>query len=211
MNRSAIAILGLTVFVHVGCATRSHVGEAPPTTQTATDVNPEFSEPSFWLGKDAVASAQAGDFDTLWNAADRVSRDLLFRIDRQDRRGGVLTTVPTVSAQFFEPWRQELQSGDDLAKSSVATIRRTIYFTFEKTGDGYSVTPKVLVEREAIAERRVSGYLGRGYFRRDPTNATYGTRETDAGQNLAGGYWYATGRDEALEKVVADRISSVVK
>ena len=201
----------LALFPLIGCATRPAAVESVATTQKATDEDPQLSDASFWLNKPAVASAEADDFDSLWNAADRVSRDLLFRIDRQDRRGGVLTTIPTVSAQFYEPWRQELQTGDDLATSSIATTRRTIRYDFVKEGDRYIVSPKVLIERQAIAERRISGYLGRTYFRRDPNLAAYGTRETDAGVNLADSYWYATGRDEPLEKVLADRINEIVR
>jgi hypothetical protein len=204
------AIILAFAFTAIGCANRPAAVEPTPTTQKVTDVDAQSAEPSYWLEQEAVAKVSDDDFETLWNAADRVSRDLLFGIDRQDRRSGLMTTRPTVSAQFFEPWRQELQSGDDLAKSSVATIRRTIYYEFAKSDVGYTVTPKVLIERQAITERRISGFLGRNYFRRDASLKAYGTRETDAGHQIQDSYWYAIGRDKALEKVVAERIAAIV-
>lgn len=200
-------LLGLFVtgalFV-AGCASDPSPVAPVADSGMATDIDPQTVEPQYWLGRPAVASVEGNDFDRLWNAADRVARDLLFKIDRQDRRAGVLTTAPTISAQFYEPWRRELQTADDLAESSVATIRRSIRFDFDKEGDRYTVVPKVLVERQTISERRVSGQLTRAYFRRE--RGQYGSRELDAGEAISDAYWYAIGRDEALEKRIAEKM-----
>lgn len=192
-----------------GCESSNLVEPTPmPTTRTATDVPPELAEPSYWYAQPADHQTAASSFEALWDAAQTVSRDLLFKIDRQDLRAGVLTTQPLVSAQWFEPWRTELQSADSLADSSIATIRRTVRYEFLKQADAYVVAPKVLIERQAISERRVSGSLNRLYFRRDRELDAYGTRETDAGVAIPDSYWYAIGRDEALEAHLVEKINS---
>jgi hypothetical protein len=202
-HTTGLLLIGVAV---IGCSSASAPLAAVPSTQRATDIDPAAATPAYWLAQPAVESVNADGFDTLWDASARVARDLLFQIDREDRRSGLLTTRPSVSPQFFEPWRRELQGGEELRKSSVATIRRTLQFTVERAGSGYVVTPKVLVERQVIRERRVSGQLTRNYFRGDTTGTISGSREADAGQTLPDTYWYAIGRDEALERELARRI-----
>ncbi len=209
MRRIGVALLGIFGIASFGCQAGSTRTLAPtPTTtaRSATDIDPALGEPEYWLSQPARASVTGPSFDGLWNAADEVSRTLLFKIDRQDRRNGLLTTQPAVSAQWFEPWRRELQTQKDLADSSIATIRRTIRYEFSRQGDEFVVTPKVLVERLAVAERRVSGALSRTYFRRDRSLNAYGTRESDEGIILADSYWYPIGRDWALEQHLTDLI-----
>ncbi|HEX8342982.1 MAG TPA: hypothetical protein VF624_18920 [Tepidisphaeraceae bacterium] len=200
------SLLLLACAAAAGCTSGQPPVAAVPSTQTATDADPATAEPAYWLAKPAVDSVSGEDFDALWDASARVARDLLFQLDRQDRRSGMLTTLPMVSAQFFEPWRRELQDAAELRKSSVATLRRTLHFTIDRAGSGYVVTPRVIVERQAIRERRVSGQLTRTYFRADSTGTISGSRAADAGQTIPDSYWYAVGRDEALEHELARRI-----
>jgi hypothetical protein len=98
-----------------------------------------------------------------------------------------------------------LQTAGNLADSSIAAIRRTIQYQIVKDADRYVVTPKVLVERQAITDRRVSGVLGRGYFRADPDAS--GSRSIDAGETIPDSYWYAIGRDDALESRLVELIN----
>jgi len=206
-----VATLGLFGLAGLGCetTTRTMVPTPPTTTQSVTDTDPALSEPEYWLSQPARYSAANPSFDVLWDASDEVSRNLLFKIDRQDRRTGLLTTLPSISAQWFEPWRRELQTTKNLSDSSVATIRRTILYEFSKDGDGFVVKPKVLVERQAITERRVSGTLSRSYFRRDINS--YGSREADQGEIIADSYWYPIGRDWALEERLVQKINDLIK
>lgn len=151
----------------------------------------------------------ASSFERLWNACAQVARDRHFAIDRRDYRGGVLTTEPLTSAQFFEPWRRDAITFDAVAESSLSTIRRTIRFEFTRHADGtFSVVPHVLVERYSSAERRItSAQLYRSAFRK--TTAT-GSRETDRGVALPTRYWYRIGNDPALEKDLAEAVQSRV-
>ncbi len=147
----------------------------------------------------------ANNFDRLWRACADAARDRRFVIDRRDYRGGVLTTEPLVSAQFFEPWRRDAITPDAVAESSLATIRRTIRFEFTRQeGDRFTVIPRVTVERYSSGERRItSATLYRSAFRR--TTAT-GTRESDRGVVLPPRYWYNVGNDAALEKALAEAV-----
>ena len=147
----------------------------------------------------------ARNFDRLWAACADAARDRQFTLDRQDYRGGVLTTAPLVSGQFFEPWRRDTLTADAAAESSLATIRRTLRFEFTRHENGaFSVVPRVQVERYSLAERRItSAMLYRSAFRK--TTAT-GTRESDRGIPLPARYWYSIGNDPVLEKDLAEAV-----
>lgn len=204
--RACFLGVSLSLLTAAGC-----VSTSAPTTQPMTDVDPQLAEPDYWYAQPALSTVAGTDFDQLWSAAEKTARALMFAIDRQDRRGGVLTTVPTTSSQFFEPWRQEQRDSYETAQSSLATIRRTIRFEFAKQEDGsYLVTPKVLIERLAQAENRVTNVVLYKTAFRPPRlagdMAAFGTRETDKGIYLPKKYWYAIGRDSALESAIADNM-----
>jgi hypothetical protein len=181
-----------------------------PSTQPVTAVDPRLAEPSYWYAQAATSTVVASDFDALWSAADSAARSRFFPIDRRDPRLGLLTTEPVVSQQWFEPWRRDTLDADALADSSLATIRRTIRFEFERRDDGsYAVSPKVLIERYSVAENRITSVvLYRSAFKlgRTTEQTPYGTRESDRGIYLPSRYWYAVGRDGALEQALAGDI-----
>lgn len=201
--RRLLVLLPLMILTLAGCESSSRLaGTAAPAPLDETPV--EVSE---LLARPATATATGSDFEALWRACEETSRGLLMPIDRSDRRGGILTTEPTVSAQFFEPWRRDVRTPADATASSLATIRRTVRFEFARRADGgFEVTPKVIVERQSLAERRTTAILpSRTYFRpvRDTEVAPFGTRETDRGVSLPRNYYYPVGRDEQLERAIA--------
>jgi hypothetical protein len=188
------------VIALAGCA--SNKPTKPPATMpsTATRV------PAYWYERPGVASVTARDFDRLWHAAEATARHFGFRPDRLDFRDGVLTTEPLVSKQWFEFWRNDVATLDDLADSSIATHRRTLRFDIDKSEDGaYTATPRVVIERYAQAERPITAsvHLRNAFRNPKQRDRAFGTAETDRGVFLPRQYWYATGRDEALEKNVA--------
>ncbi len=182
----------------------------PPATQPATAVDPATTQPSFWLDRPASAVASGGDFYTLWAACEDVARDFLFRLDRIDYRSGVLTTLPLVSGQFFEPWRRDARTTYDRTESSLATIRRSIRFEFTRLPDQtWQVTPKVLVERQAITEQRITAVVRyRSVFAPavNPRQRAVGTHESDQGIILPPRYWYPLRRDEVFEQALAQAV-----
>ena len=211
MRTAGVWVAGLITVAAcgAGCVSADH-DHSPPTTApaVATDVDPARADPEFWLNQSPALNVTSTDYEKLWQSAERVSHDYLFTIDRRDRRLGLLSTVPNVSPQFFEPWRRELQTASDVAYSSTASYRRTIYWQFGRDGDAYAVTPKVLIERESFQEQRISGLLSRAYFHPTPQQEEriYGTRETDQNLILPATYWYPVGRDFAFEQKLVEKM-----
>jgi hypothetical protein len=206
------AIGGIAALILTGCITHS---QHPSAAQPSTAIDPATTQPSYWLEQPATATVTGIDFDRMVDACEDVAGDYLFKIDRVDYRSGVVITAPTVSSQWYEPWRRDNQTLRDVEESSVATIRRTIRFEFTRLPDGvsYEVSPKVLVERQSVAEKRITSVvLYRGVFTagRGRERAT-GTRESDVGIILPARYWYPIRRDAAFERLLAREVEKKLK
>ena len=204
VNRDAgVASTVLITMILAGC--QIHQPPDAPTTRPSLST----TQPSYWLSLPAAATNESSDFEQLWKACDKAARHFGFVLDRLDRRMGVITTQPLISKQFFELWRPDVATADDLERSSLATYRRTLRFQIQKLdgGRGFRATPSVLIERQAVAERPIvaSIYL-RQAFRADHRHHPSGTPESDQGILLPQQYWYPTGRDTALEKQVAENV-----
>jgi hypothetical protein len=203
-NFRFLILLGMALS---GCITTP---QHPAATQPSTTIDPILAEPNYWYSQPAYATVDAADFEKLFGACEDVSRDFLFKIDRIDYREGVLTTVPLVTAQFFEPWRRDARTDYDMWESSIAATRRTIRFEFKRQPDeSWQVVPKVLVERQSISEKRISSVVRYrnvftvvGSLRARP----YGSREADVGIALPERYWYALRRDEVFERALAEAV-----
>jgi hypothetical protein len=154
------------------------------TTQPATAIDVVQADPEYWLGRPATVHALSTDFDALWEAAEETARDHHFTIDRRDQRFGLLTTHPVISKQWFEPWRKDASSADDVFVNSLGTLRRTIRFEFAEEAGRFTAAPKVLVERYSVIDPK------------------YRAQESDAPT----AYWYALGRDTGLERRLAQAV-----
>jgi hypothetical protein len=186
-----------------GCAI--HQPPNAPTTQPSLAT----TQPSYWLSMPATSAVSASDFNQLWKDCQKTAHHYGFTIDRLDLRAGVITTQPLVSKQFFEFWRPDVVTMDDLMRSSLATYRRTLRFQISKAeGGGYRAEPSILIERYVRAEKTITAsiYL-RKAFQNDKGKPSVGTPEADQGVFLPRQYWYPTGRDTALEKRVADNLA----
>jgi len=82
----------------------------------------------------AKLSASQRNFEALWLATTEVLHKYHFRLDRQDRRAGVITTKPILGKHFFEFWRRDTVTPYDLAESSLQTIYRTVMVTIRRAG-----------------------------------------------------------------------------
>ena len=209
--------LSLAALLLVGCAAPARF--ANTTRPSSRPI--EQATPAYWYAQPPVASANSQDFDALADACQAVAAHFFFPPDFIDYRDGILQTLPVVSGQWFEPWRREQQTVDDVAESSLATVRRTIRFEITRGADlpgshlpglprsGWTAVPKVLVERESVAERRITTpTYYTSFFRRD-INA-YGTRLSDVGLDVPTDYFYPTGRDGAMERKLASMIRARV-
>jgi hypothetical protein len=209
MNPLRIADCGLRIALLslvAGCA--SGGSSAEPVA-----LNPATTQPSYWYQQPSEFSVTSNDFDLLWHACEQAARERLFAIDRMDYREGVMTTDPMVSGQFLEPWRRDAQTLGDRAESSLISTRRTIRFEFEKVDAQWRVTPKIIVERQTIAERRLTSAVAyREAFARSRGNQRpRGSREADEGILLPGRYWYPLRRDAELERNVASDVGRIVR
>lgn len=183
----------------------------PSATQPATAIDPATTQPTYWLARAAVAQVHGADFDPLWESCKSTARGYLFALDRVDPRSGVLQTAPMVSKQIFEPWRPDTGTFYDTVANTLGTIRRTLRFELSRNDDGtYTATPKVLIEREAILERRVTAVSQYRTAFSGPAPHVQARQavnlEPETTFDVPVKYWYPTGRDEVMEKQVARRL-----
>jgi hypothetical protein len=167
------------------------------TRLKATDVPVEEATPEYWWDRPATTKVPASDFDRAFEACQRAARDKSFVVERADARMGVVLTEPLTASQWFEPWKQDNATAGDVGRASIATYRKTVRFEISKLPDGkFMVMPKVLVERQTVVGRRVSGVVGANTFTAiDQSSLTAQTAQGAAPAT----YWYATGRDYDLE------------
>jgi len=175
----------------------------PPTEPRQLD--PATAKADYWLAKPAAAIVYGEDYDQLWDACADVARADLYSLDRQDYRDGLLTTTPMISKQIWEFWRNDAGDSYDAMQDTLQTIRRTVRFEFDRGSGGNTVTPKVLVERFAQPNNRITSTGEyRGYFATtdEPSSmrSPYSTSSED--------YWYAIGRDYAMEAELAKAIKA---
>jgi hypothetical protein len=164
-----------------GCITgRSN----PSATQPATSIELKRATVDYWLAQPATARVEARDINLLWDTCERVARRYFFRIDRRDYRARVLSTEPVISKQFFELWRKDAGTAEDVKEASLGTVRRTIFFEFAQNKEGgYTVSPKVVVERQSRVDSK---------YHLDPQQITL--------------YWYALRRDKVMEQNLAQSV-----
>jgi hypothetical protein len=194
------------LLIAAGCAADHR---PQPTTRPATDIDYHLGTSNYWYAKPAKESTICGNYDALWQNAIRVVHADGFVADRLEYRDGLLTTKPLISAQFFEPWKQDIGDLQGVVQSSVATVRRTIHFDLRRLPDGqYAAFPKVLIERHSLAERRITSvteYLD--VFAADrPLDQPF----TEEGVALVPDYWYAVGRDYALERKLSNQLQEAL-
>lgn len=197
-----LGVAGLT-----GCIAS---GQSRLQGQRVTDVPRTQAEADTFMARPTVASVKADNFDKLWQAMYRVTRNAGFRPDRENYRLGIFTTRSVVSGQIFEPWRHDTGSFFGRLESTLATVRRTVRWDVTRNEDNtFIATPRVLVERYSVIEHRVT-------FSAQYQEIFALTREEQENMRLQSvdpaafaeepvpaAYWYATGRDESLEKRLA--------
>ncbi|OWY72283.1 hypothetical protein B7486_05010 [cyanobacterium TDX16] len=148
----------------------------------------------------AVASQ---DIDILWDSALSVLRKLDFQPDRQDRAAGIITTFPTTSMQWHEPWRQDVADGYSLAMSSLHTIQR-------------KVTIRFLREQQWVIDVQVEMFIlsAPDYQITTASSAIRsfaGDLPTVTGETALGAAsreWVSMGRDGYMEARILDRVLS---
>ncbi len=143
-------------------------------------------------------------FNTVWDASAEVLRDYRFRIDRQDRRAGVMTTYPMLGRHWFEFWRPDAVSRVDLIEGTLQTLYRRAKVVISRIGgegSGYVATVAVTVYR---SDRRVRPLTTAGQVFERYTGAD---EEEESASGLGGPVLVDLGRDEKLQRVLLTRIN----
>ena len=192
----------------LGCITGR---QNPAATRPATAIDVATTRPAYWLAQPAAAEVRADDFASLWEAAKDAARGHQFALDREDYRAGVITTVPEISKQIFEVWRNDTGTLYDTMANTAGAIRRTIRFEVSRNPDGaFAAVPKVLVERLSIFERRVTDVSQYRFAFSGPATVqparTAVTLDPETYPDVPVKYWYPIGRDTEMEKDLARRV-----
>lgn len=184
----------------------------PAATQPATEgIDRATTKPSYWLKQPAVAQVTYPAFQPLWNACEETARSYLFPLDEQDYRSGVLTTAAVISRQFLEPWRKDAPTGHDVVQSSLVTVCRNIRFEIVRNDTGaFVMTPKVLVQRETIIERRITSVAQYRFSFAGPAAPVNQAVQSES-LDLPAKYWTPIGRDETMERQLAADIRARLK
>ncbi len=210
---AALALMG--ALAQGGCSTGPGANDGEPLPRPLARDTLKLAEPATWYARPAAASVSSSEFDALWQACIKASRGRGFTPDQHNFRGGVLTTLPLISKQAAELWKSDVITTDDLANSSLSTLRRTIRFQIRHLENGsYGCEPKVLVERFSMVEHRItSATQYRDIFTLSPQDIRREKdRERDPTMALSTPplYWYPIGRDTALERAVADDVARLL-
>jgi len=148
-----------------------------------------------------VAARSQDDLQALFEAACDTLRAYAFRIDRQDRVNGVITTHPETTAQGFEFWRPQGRSAYTWLEDNLHTVREqvTVRIRTEPSSADTEGSPCVEVEverfRYRLPERQIDNPAAamRIFSADAPTVAGRLERPSKTG------YWIRLGRDEAME------------
>lgn len=166
-----IATAGL---VHTGCASRA------VTIDNPIDV-------------------KALEYDRVYEASVEVLQGYRFRLARQDRRFGVITTQPMTAASSLEPWRKDAITKAQTDENTLNHQRRIVSVFIEPKGE----TDRYQLRVEAQWERRQhppellhTAAFAHARYGRHGTGARTVYTETGA----ATSFWRPVGRDADLEQ-----------
>lgn len=152
-----------------------------------------------------TARAIGGDdenLNELWNHTLSVLRRHDFEPDQQDRALGIITTLPTTSMQWHEPWREDVADAYSLLHASMHTTQRKVTVRFVRNG-GWSVEVQVDVYRLSRPETQITSASStlHGFTGHLPTleGRVNQTAKTDS-------HWVYLGRDGTMEERLLRRI-----
>ena len=153
-------------------------------------------------GAVAYVSSQtlpAGDeraAEAVWQAVEESLRYRGFRLDRVDRRAGLLTTLPESSRHYVEFWRKDVCTSWDVLESTVNPIRRWVEVTWRGANAATDeLTVIVHKERLSSPDRQFNSTIAAyRYFGESLPSTTGLVRVTPEYDE-----WLDMGRDAALE------------
>ncbi|UCE62248.1 MAG: hypothetical protein JSU63_11150 [Phycisphaerales bacterium] len=100
---------------------------------------------------DLVIPASSEQADRVWDAVRDTLRRHRFRLDRVDRRAGVITTMPEMSQHFFEFWRKDVATRHDFWEATLNPIRRWVEVRVTRGEDDQWDRLAVLVHKQRLS------------------------------------------------------------
>lgn len=148
----------------------------------------------------AMFAFTADNYDAAFDAAVRELRDAGFRIARNDRRFGVITTWPKESPTAFEPWVGDNTTGDLARRSTLNHLRRAVTVEIipadgavAEVGADYALSVVVTLERRQQPNRYMT------HSARGSIASSYDSVPAHlAQQGIPASYWEPAGNDPHL-------------
>lgn len=94
--------------------------------------------------------------DDIWDQTLSVLTEHGFVPDRQDRANGRITTHPTTSKQWHEPWRKDVADKYDVMMASMHTIRRSATVQFVRESRQWKVDVEVRIQQLSEPEPQIT-------------------------------------------------------
>lgn len=145
-------------------------------------------------------SITEGGLDSLWDAIGDALRSYSFRLDRQDRVNGVITTFPETTAQAVEFARPQPTTAYYWWEANLQTIQRkvTVQVTPSELAGEYNVDVQVERFRYSLEERQIDNPAAalRLFSSDTPTASGQMAKVSESSQ------WVPLGRDEGMEKSI---------
>ena len=144
----------------------------------------------------SVAEGREGD--RLWEAVQDTLRRHGFRLDRVDRRAGLVTTMPEASQHFFEFWRRDVATREDFWEATLNPIRRRAEVTVTPGANGAWAQLEVAVfkQRFSSPDRQFNSTGAVYQYFGDTLPSTTGNPRISAVDDR----WLDLGRDGAMEE-----------
>jgi hypothetical protein len=154
----------------------------------------------------------ASEYDRVFEEAVEVLRDYRFRVDRRDRRFGVITTEPRTAGSVLEPWAEGNQTFDQALENTIQHQRRIIRIELSRREGGEATEAasdqtvadyELLVRAQLQRRQRVTGPLNTAATSSVQRGARGGGRRvvlTERGYESD--FWRDVGRDAALERTL---------
>ncbi len=148
-------------------------------------------------------SAPKRNFHVNWRASLDVLDEYRFEIGRADRRAGLITTEPLLGKHWFEFWRSDAATGEDLWESTLQTIHRVAVVRIQpdpESASGFVVQAEVRTYRSNRPVQEITSTSeAYGMF------TTGGRVDEDLSRDGAEDF-VELGRDEKLSAELAEQI-----
>lgn len=159
------------------------------------------------------------NFNAVWEASLETLRENRFRIDRLDRRAGLITTLPMVGMQVAEFWRDDAVTARGKAESTLQTLYKKAIVEVARTGPEaitYDADVTVEVYRSDHPSPQLTStseaidmfYLPSG-FAQAPRTLLINKGADEEGRPAPASAWIVSlGRDRNLEVVLEAQIEA---